>query len=261
VMATRRDSRWRCHRQVLIVVLLTFVLLAAGCSVTPDSSSPGITLQVTTPQSRGQIVSGLQILLLLTVLALAPAILIVTTAFVRIVIVFSVLRNAIGTPQLPPNQVVIGLALFLTFFVMAPVWDTVNTDAVQPYLAGEIDQDMALSRGIAPLREFMLEQVRTDDLSLFVSLAQLPRPHSADDVPTYVLVPAFLISELKTAFQMAFVIYIPFLIIDMVVSSALMSMGMMMLPPTMISLPFKLLLFVMVDGWHLLARSLVVSFS
>ncbi len=183
------------------------------------------------------------------------------TAFTRIVIVLSFVRNALAIPQLPPNQVIIGMSLFLTFFVMAPTWKQVNEEAVQPYLQGEIDQQVAYDRGIEPVREFLFGQTRERDLALFVELSNLPRPQTREDIPTYVLIPAFIISELKTAFQMGIIIFVPFLIIDMVVASALMSMGMMMLPPSVISLPFKLLLFVMVDGWHLIMRSLVVSFG
>jgi len=182
------------------------------------------------------------------------------TSFTRIIVVLSLLRNAIGIPQLPPNQVLIGLALFLTFFVMAPVLKTVNAEALQPFLNGQIQQNEAMNRGEKPLRQFMLKQTREKDLALFVSLAGQDRPRNPDDVPTYVLIPAFIISELKTAFQMGFIIFVPFLIIDIVISSALLSMGMMMLPPVVISLPFKILLFVLVDGWGLIVGSLVKSF-
>jgi flagellar biosynthetic protein FliP len=247
----------------LVCLVVLMLLATAGCSakVGPvgTTGSP-VTLEIgdaATPQGT---VGALQVLLLLTVLTLAPAVLILMTAFTRIVIVLSVARSAIGIPQVPPNQVVVGLALFLTFFVMAPVWSAVNQEAVQPYLAGEIDQTTALEQTEAPLRAFMLRQTREEDLALFVSLAQMDRPRTPDDVPSYVLIPSFVISELRTAFQMAFVIYVPFLVIDMVVSTTMLAMGMLMLPPTLISLPFKLLLFVMVDGWHLLTRSLVLSF-
>ncbi len=204
---------------------------------------------------------SLQLLALLTVLSLAPAILVMMTAFTRIIIVLSFIRQAIGTQTMPPNQVIVGLALFLTFFVMAPVANKINEQAVQPYMAGKLDQVAALHTAEQPMRTFMLEQTRQKDLALFVYMAKLPRPRGPADVPTYVIIPAFIISELKTGFQMGFMIYLPFLVIDMVVSSILMSMGMMMLPPVMVSLPFKLILFVLVDGWHLLARALVQSFS
>lgn len=204
---------------------------------------------------------SLQLLLALTVLSLAPAILLMMTAFTRIVIVLSFTRQAMGTQTMPPNQVILGLAMFLTFFVMAPTLTDINSQALQPYLTSRITQAEALHQAQLPLRKFMFKQTRQKDLALFVHMARLPRPRNPDDVPTYVVVPAFIISELKTAFQIGFVIYLPFLVIDLVVSSLLMSMGMMMLPPVMISLPFKLILFVLVDGWHLLSRALVGSFQ
>jgi len=219
-----------------------------------------MSITVNQPQGPQQVVGSIQILLLITILSLAPAILILMTAFTRIVIVLSIIRSAIGTPQIPPNQVVVGLALVLTLFVMAPVWGTINHDALQPYLQGQLDQQTALDKAIQPLRDFMFRQTREKDLALFLALAKQPAPATPTDVPTSALIPAFVISELKTAFQMGFVIFVPFLIIDIVVSSALLSMGMMMLPPSLVSLPFKLLLFVMVDGWYLVVRSLVTSF-
>ncbi|MEB3188635.1 MAG: flagellar type III secretion system pore protein FliP [bacterium] len=203
---------------------------------------------------------NLQILALLTVLSLAPAILLMMTAFTRILIVLSFTRQALGTPMMPPNQVVLGLAMFLTFFVMAPTLTDVNREALQPYLEQRISQAQALDRAQKPIRQFMFRQTRQKDIALFVSMAKLPRPRRPDDIPTLTLIPAFIISELKTAFQIGFVIYLPFLVIDLVVSSLLMSMGMMMLPPVVISLPFKLVLFVLCDGWHLLSRALVASF-
>lgn len=204
--------------------------------------------------------SSLQILLLLTVLSIAPAILVLMTSFTRIIVVLSFVRNAIGAQQLPPNQVLIGLALFLTFFVMEPTWNDINAQALQPYLSNKITQTEALQKAEEPLRTFMFKQTREKDLELFVGLAKMERPKTYHDIPTYVLIPSFVISELKTAFQMGFAIFIPFMVIDMIVSSTLMSMGMMMLPPMMISLPFKLLLFVLADGWHLVVQSLVTSF-
>lgn len=207
------------------------------------------------------IAANLQLLLLLTVLSLAPAILLLMTAFTRIVIVLSFVRQAMGTQMMPPNQVIIGLAMFLTFFVMAPTLTEINSKAIQPYMGNQITQAQAFDRAQAPLRKFMFKQTRQKDLALFVHMAKLPRPRNMNDIPTWVLVPSFIISEIKTAFQIGFVIYLPFLVIDMIVSSLLMSMGMMMLPPVMISLPFKIILFVLVDGWHLLSRSLVASFQ
>ena len=203
----------------------------------------------------------LQIVLLLTALSVVPAVLILMTSFTRIIVVLSFVRNALGTQQLPPNQLLIGLALILTFFVMAPTWNQINTEALQPYLTKEISQTEALHKAEEPLRTFMFKQTRQKDLELFVGLARMERPQTYGDIPTYVLIPSFVISELKTAFQMGFAVFIPFLVIDMIVSSTLMSMGMMMLPPMMISLPFKILLFVLVDGWHLVEQSLVTSFK
>ncbi|NLI94182.1 MAG: flagellar type III secretion system pore protein FliP [Peptococcaceae bacterium] len=209
----------------------------------------------------GQTGSAVQLFLLISVLSLAPAILVLMTSFTRIVVVLSFVRNALGTQQLPPTQVIIGLSLFLTFFVMMPTFSELNTSALQPYLKSEITKEQALNNAEQPLRTFMFKQTREKDLELFVSLSQRERPQTYGDIPTYVLIPAFVISELKTAFQMGFAIFIPFMIIDMIVASTLMSMGMMMLPPMMISLPFKILLFILVDGWHLVVQSLVASFK
>lgn len=203
---------------------------------------------------------SLQTLILLTSLTFLPAVLLMMTAFTRIVIVLSLLRQALGTLQSPPNQVLIGLSLFLTFFVMAPVFDRINNEALQPYLADQMNVMQALEKGSGPLKEFMLKQTRQEDLALFVKLSKTPPLQGPEAVPLKVLVPAYVISELKTAFQIGFVIFIPFLIIDMVVASVLMSMGMMMLSPVTISFPFKLMLFVLVDGWNLIIGSLVQSF-
>jgi flagellar biosynthetic protein FliP len=208
----------------------------------------------------GEVSVVLQIFLLLTVLSLAPTILIMVTSFIRIAIVLSLLRQAMGTHQMPPNQIIMGLALFLTFFVMAPVWNTINQNALQPYLEKQIDYREALSKASDPLRQFMLKQTREKDLALLIDIAKMERPHNADEVPLRVLIPSFIISELKTAFQIGFMLYIPFLIIDMVVASVLLSMGMMMLPPIMISLPFKLMIFVLTDGWYMIVGSIVKSF-
>lgn len=247
----------------LVPLLLLVSLLLVGCASDNPTAIPPVKFNFELGQeSSPQVMStGLQILLALTVLSLAPAILVMLTAFTRIVIVLSFVRNALSVPQVPPNQVIIGLALFLTFFVMAPTWNQINQEALQPYLAGEIDQQTAYDRAIVPIREFLFRQTRERDLALFVQMSGSPRPQSRADVSTYVLIPAFIISELKTAFQMGIIIFVPFLIIDMVVASALTSLGMMMLPPSLISLPFKILLFVMVDGWHLVARSLMTSFG
>jgi flagellar biosynthetic protein FliP len=202
----------------------------------------------------------IQILLFLTVLSFIPAILISVTSFTRIVIVFHFLRHALGTNETPSNQIVIGLTLFLTFFIMAPVAEEINKDALQPMMAGSITQSEALATAVKPLRGFMAKYTREKDLALFLSIAKQPRPKTTDDIPTTVMIPAFMISELKTAFQIGFVLFLPFLIIDMVVATVLLSMGMMQLPPVMVSIPFKILLFIMVDGWNLVVGSLVKSF-
>jgi flagellar biosynthetic protein FliP len=209
--------------------------------------------------------SAMEIIILLTVLSLAPAILIMMTSFTRIIIVLGLLRQALGTQQLPPNQVLMGLALFMTFIVMGPTFQRVNNEAVQPYMNGVLDQKTALQTAVVPLRVFMLNQIRAGDndadILLFSDVNHLPRPKKYEDVGTMTLIPAFMLSELKTAFYLGFKVYLPFLIIDMVISSVLISMGMMMLPPALISLPFKLLLFVLVDGWHLITGSLMLSFA
>ena len=203
----------------------------------------------------------LQLLVLIALMSLLPGVLLAMTGFMRILIVLGFVRNALGTPTMPPNQVLIGIALFLSLFVMGPTLDKVNDVAIAPYRAGDIDEEKAIERGLEPMRTFMFEQTRTSDLALFVRLSgEKERPETRADVSTRVLVPAFVISELKTAFQIGFLIYLPFLIIDMIVASTLTSMGMMMLPPVLVSLPFKVLLFVLVDGWHLVVESLVNSF-
>jgi len=250
----------KAKRLVLFLVLAGLLLALTGCAADSGFSAPGVTLSVDPAGEPKQVSSGVQLLVLLTVLTLAPAILLLATAFTRIVIVLSLLRNAIGTPTIPPNQVMIGLALLLTFFVMGPVYRQIDQQALQPYLNNEIDQDTAFDRAISPIREFMFAQTRQKDIELFLQMNDQERPNTLDDIPTQVLMPAFVISELRTAFTIGFMIDIPFLIIDMVISSVLLAMGMMMLPPTVISMPFKLLLFVLVDGWYLIAHSLVVSF-
>jgi flagellar biosynthetic protein FliP len=204
--------------------------------------------------------NAVQILLLITGISLVPALLFTVTSFTRILIVLGFVRQGLGTPTAPPNQVLVGIALFLTIFVMAPTFNQIKKDAIDPLSHHKITQKQALQRGQEPLREFMFRQTRTKDLALFVNLAHMKRPKTRADIPTWVLIPSFIISELKTAFQIGFLIFIPFLLIDMIVSSTLMSMGMIMLPPVFISLPFKILLFVLVDGWDLVTRSLVTSF-
>ncbi|MBI2605022.1 MAG: flagellar type III secretion system pore protein FliP, partial [Deltaproteobacteria bacterium] len=205
--------------------------------------------------------NALKILIMLTVLTLAPAILILMTSFTRIVVVLSFLRQAIGTQQMPPNQLIVGLSLFLTFFVMAPTFKSINSAAIEPYMENRINQGDALTQAEGPIRAFMFKQTREKDIETMMGLAKLGKPQTRDAVPTYVLIPSFILSELKTAFQMGFMLYLPFLVLDMVVASVLMAMGMMMLPPVVISLPFKVLLFVLVDGWQLVVGSLVKSFG
>ncbi|GAC1323703.1 MAG: flagellar type III secretion system pore protein FliP [Thermoleophilaceae bacterium] len=204
--------------------------------------------------------NAVQLLLIVTGITLVPALLFTVTGFTRILIVLGFIRNGLGTPTAPPNQVLVGIALFLTIFVMAPTFSAIKKDAIDPLTHHRISQTQALKIGQEPLRKFMFKQTRTKDLALFVKLAKRKQPRTRADIPTYVLIPAFVISELKTAFQIGFLIFLPFLLIDLIVSSTLMSMGMIMLPPVFISLPFKILLFVLVDGWDLVTRSLVQSF-
>lgn len=256
------------HRKHFFFVIITAVIALGGIFLAKSSALaaqnipiPSINIGVGNANNPKEMATSLQILLLLTVLSLAPSILIMMTSFTRVVIVLSFMRNALATQQTPPNQVIVGLALFLTFFIMAPTWNQINKDAIQPYMNSKITQEQAYTKAIKPIREFMFKQTRDNDLALFVKLSNLQRPKNYDDIPTYVLIPSFVISELKTAFQIGFVLFIPFIVIDMIVASSLMSMGMLMLPPMMISLPFKILLFVMVDGWHLLIRSLILSYQ
>jgi len=240
---------------------LAATLLLCSIAGAADGESGGISITVSAGDEPGGTAPAIQLLGMIALFSIAPAALIMLTSFTRIVVVLSFLRRAIGTQTMPPNQLIIGLALFLTFFIMAPTWGKVSEVALQPYLAGELDQAAAIKAGTEPLRSFMLSQTREKDLGLFVQLSHAEPPKTPDEIPTVALIPAFVISELRTAFQMGFVLFIPFLIIDMVVASVLMSMGMLMLPPIMISLPFKIVLFVMVDGWYLVVRSLAVSFQ
>lgn len=247
-----------------IKYLLSIAVFIA-CFALPVSAEPlqipNINLQIGAGTDNQDLSQALQLIIMLTVLTLAPAILILLTSFTRIIVVLSFVRSSLGTQQMPPNQILIGLALFLTFFVMAPTLQEANREGLQPYMKGQITQQQAFKRGMAPMRAFMIKQTREKDLALFVKMSEMERPRNFNDIPNYVLIPSFVISELKTAFQIGFIIFIPFLVIDMVVASALMSMGMMMLPPMMISLPIKLLLFVLVDGWNLVIHSLMMSFG
>ena len=243
--------------------LMALLVLAAALwpALAEAQGLPKISVQVEDAKTGGDAAVSLQLIFLLTILSLAPSILIMMTSFTRIVVVLSFLRTAIGTQQMPPNQLLIGLSLFLTFFIMAPAWERVNNEAIQPLIADKISYQQALDRGMVPIREFMLKQTRQKDMALFVSMAKIKQPRNASEIPNTVLIPSFIISELRTAFQIGFILFIPFLVIDLVVSSILLSMGMMMLPPITVSLPFKLLLFVLVDGWNLVVHSLVKSFN
>jgi flagellar biosynthesis protein FliP len=248
------------------IVISSFALALLGMFLISPSIAgavglPTITFGVEDAQSPTQISSALQVLFLLTILSVAPAILLMMTSFTRIVIVLGFVRQAMGTQNMPPTQVVVGLALFLTFFIMSPTINQINQEALQPYLNEEITQENALQNAITPLREFMFSHVMEKELELLSDITLADEPTNRDDIPTMTLIPAFMLSELKRAFQMGFMVYIPFLVIDMIVASVLMSMGMMMLPPVIISMPFKLLLFVLVDGWGLVAGSLLKSFG
>lgn len=242
----------------VILLILTVILAVTGeASAAP---LPAVDLNIRPSDSPDQVVDSVKLLILLTLLSLAPAFLVMMTSFTRIIIVLSLLRTALGAHQSPANQIIVGLALFLTVFIMAPTYREINDKAVQPYLRSEISQQEAQDRGAQPLRDFMLRQTREKDLGLFIQLSKMEKPDRPEDVPLHVVIPSFVISELKTAFEIGFLLFVPFLVIDMVVASILMAMGMFMLPPVMISLPFKLLLFVMVDGWYLVVKSLVESF-
>jgi len=249
------SARW-------ISILITLVLMgAAPANAQEDGLGLDILQAVEDAAAPDQIGTTLTVVIAITVLSLAPAILVMTTSFTRIIIVLGFLRQAMATQQSPPNQVLIGLALILTFHIMIPTYTRVNNEALQPYLQDQLTQSEALDNALEPIRDFMFRQTKPKDLALFLNIAQLDRPDTPDDVPLNVLMPAFVLSELKTAFIIGFYIYIPFLIIDMVVASTLMSMGMMMLPPIFVSLPFKIIMFVLADGWYLLIGSLVQSFN
>ena len=259
------------NRRLLILFAALASLVAVACIAAPALAQaapsaptvpiPRVNIGVSPATKPSDVALSLQILLLLTVVSLAPTLLVLLTSFTRIVVVLSFVRTALGTNQVPPTQVLVGLALLLTFFVMNPVIQDINTNALQPYLSNKISQRVALDRAQVPLRTFMFKQTREKDIALFYTLSKEPRPANRDAVPTYLLVPAFVISELKTAFQIGFAIYIPFVVIDMVVASVLLSMGMMMIPPVIISLPFKILIFLLVDGWNLTVAALFASFN
>lgn len=244
----------------LIVALLGLAVVSSE-ALAQNVPLPTISLSMDQPTEPETIATTINILFVLTVLALAPSILILMTSFVRIVVVFSFLKQGMGTPTAPPSQVIISLALFMTFYIMMPVWKDMEARAFKPFMANEITQSVAMKRALEPIREFMFMQTREKDLALFMQISGDARPQNKDEVPTLSLVPAFVISELKTAFTIGFLLYIPFVVIDMVVASVLLAMGMMMLPPVMVSLPFKLMLFVLVDGWNLVVGSLIRSFG
>ncbi|UUZ95715.1 flagellar type III secretion system pore protein FliP [Paenibacillus sp. P25] len=249
------------NKKYWLMALLPLLLLTCSGQALAADPIPGINIDIGTTNSPAGGSNTVTILLFITVLSLAPAILVLMTSFTRIVIVLGFVRTSLGTQQMPPNQVLIGLALFLTFFIMAPTFGEINQTALQPYLNGQMTQTAAIEKAALPLKKFMFQHTRQKDLKLFLDYTKAAPPSGVEDTPITALVPAYAISELKTAFQMGFMIFIPFLIIDMVVASTLMAMGMMMLPPVMISLPFKILLFILVDGWYLVVRSLLLSYN
>jgi len=256
------NKKMRKYAYALFILLASLMfLINTGVAWSKPISLPSVSINFGEEGGSEELATTIKIVLLLTVLSLAPSIIIMLTSFARIVIVLGFLRQAMGTQQMPPNHVIIGLSLFLTFFIMSPVWQKINTQAVQPYMSKEITQGQAWEAAIQPIREFMLKHAKEKDLALFIDISKKEKPKNISEVSTLTLIPAFIISELKTAFQIGFLIYIPFLILDMIVASVLLSMGMMMLPPIMIALPFKLMLFVLVDGWDLIVGSLVRSFA
>jgi flagellar biosynthetic protein FliP len=246
---------------IFAILLFFFVAVPSSAQQSTTVPIPKIGINIGTSENPKDVSVTLQILLLMTVLSLAPSILIMTTSYLRIIIVFHFLKSALGTQSMPPSQLLAGIALFITFFVMAPTWSKVNDTALKPLMDGKIKMEEAYDKGIEPIREFMFRNVRDEDLALFINLANLKRPENRNDLPTYIVIPAFALSELRAGFIIGFFLFIPFLMIDMIVSSILMSMGMMMIPPMLISLPFKILLFVLVDGWNLIVGSVVRSFS
>lgn len=259
VIANLRRRRTRCAKRHLVIFLILAAVLVLPRWADAEPL-PGIDLKVNPSDQPAEVVDSVKLLVLLSIITLAPAFIMMVTSFTRIIVVLSLLRGAIGTPTAPPNQVLVGLALLLTFFIMAPIYGQINENAIKPYLNNQLSQEQFFTEAYKPLRTFMLKQTREKDLALFISIAKSDQPRNQEDVPLTVLAPAFAISELKTAFQMGFLLYVPFLVIDIIVASTLMSMGMFMLPPVMIALPFKILLFVMVDGWYLVVKSLVESF-
>jgi flagellar biosynthetic protein FliP len=252
-----------------LYIIFSLIILFAATSFAQQTQQtqslsfplPKLDVQVGSSDNPQDVSVTLQILLLMTILALAPSIMIMTTAYLRIIIVFHFLKSALGTQQMPPGQLLAGVALFITFFVMTPTWNKVNEEALKPLMDEKITTEEAYNKGIEPIREFMFRNVRDEDLGLFISLANMKRPNNRNELPTYIVIPAFVISELRTGFIIGFFLFIPFLMVDMIISSILMSMGMMMLPPMLVSLPFKILLFILVDGWNLIIGSVVRSFA
>ncbi len=255
------------NQNLYIIFILIILFAATSFAQQPQQTQslsfplPKLDVQVGSSDNPQDVSVTLQILLLMTILALAPSIMIMTTAYLRIIIVFHFLKSALGTQQMPPGQLLAGVALFITFFVMAPTWNKVNEEALKPLMDEKITTEEAYNKGIEPIREFMFRNVRDEDLGLFISLANMTRPNNRNELPTYIVIPAFVISELRTGFIIGFFLFIPFLMVDMIISSILMSMGMMMLPPMLVSLPFKILLFILVDGWNLIIGSVVRSFA
>jgi len=254
----------RKKKITLVFLVLFSILLVHGIRAyaAPETIPiPNINISVDQSQTPKDYVDNIKLLIMLTILSLLPSFLVMMTSFTRLIVVFGFVRTAIGTQQAPPNQVLVGLVLFLTIFIMAPTYTTINKEAIQPFLKNTINQEQAIEKAAAPIRQFMLRQTREKDLGLFLDIAKVDKTTiTKDNVPMHIVIPSFIISEMNTAFKIGFLVYIPFLIVDIVVASVLMSMGMFMLPPVMISLPFKLLLFVMVDGWYLLVKSLVMGF-
>lgn len=248
------------HKSLMGLVFAFIITMLVPHSVQAAVAFPTISMGMTNANTPQEFTQGVQILVMLTILALAPSILIMTTAFIRIIIVLALTRQAIGTSSLPPNQVLAGLALILTFFVMAPTFNKINSDAVQPYLKNQITQQVALEKAIQPMRGFMIKHTNEKEIALFMTMAKIEKPKNWKDVPTYIILPSFVLSELKTAFTIGFVIFLPFLVIDIIVASILVSMGMVFLPPTVVAMPFKIILFVLIDGWYLVTKSLLESF-
>ncbi len=270
----KTNKRAKLFKKIIAVSILFFICIFSISSAKTvyatevegneineiDGNIGPISFQINNDEETGALSSTLQIMLLVTLIALAPSILIMVTSFTRILVVLHFVRSALGTQTTPPNQVLLGIALFLTIFIMSPTFSEINENAIEPLAAGEISEEEAMDAGVKPLRTFMLEQTNQKDLQLFIDISELGEVETVEDIPTSVIIPSFIISELKIAFIIGFLIYIPFLIIDMVVASTLMSMGMMMLPPTTISMPFKILLFIMADGWNLIIGELVKTF-